>query len=66
MLIKFIFDLSITDVLIRVVPLLVMFFTKFLSFCRKERKAPQSFFALWSMLPMSKEEAEMPGFTDST
>jgi len=47
-----------------------MFCTKFLSFYRKERKVlrkvPQSFFALWSMLQMSKEQEKMQGFTDST
>jgi len=36
---------------------LVMFFTEFLSFYRKERKVPQSFFcSLWSMLQISKEQ----------
>jgi len=44
-----------------------MFFTKFLSFYRKVlRKVPQSFFALWSMLQMSKEQEKMPEFKDST
>ncbi|PSJ76857.1 hypothetical protein C7N43_11395 [Sphingobacteriales bacterium UPWRP_1] len=46
----------------------VMFSAKFLSFYRKVlRKAPQSFFALWSMLPISSREQEkVPRFTDST
>jgi len=47
-----------------------MFFTEFLSFYRKERKVlckvPQSFFAVWSMLQINKEQEKMPGFTDST
>jgi len=47
-------------VLTQVVPFLVMFFTKFLSFYRK---VPQSFFAPWSMLSISREEEKMPGFT---
>jgi len=46
-----------------------MFFTEFLSFYGKERKVlrkvRQSFFALWSMLPISKEQEKTPGFTDS-
>ncbi|PSJ75673.1 hypothetical protein C7N43_17645 [Sphingobacteriales bacterium UPWRP_1] len=57
-------------VLIYVVPLL-LFLTKFLSFYCKERKVlrkvPQSFIcSLWAMLPISKEQEKMPGFTDST
>jgi len=48
----------------------VIFLIKFLSFYRKERKVlrnvPQSFFTLWSILQISREQEKMPGFTDST
>jgi len=57
-------------VFIQVEPFWVVFLTNFLSFYRKERnvlhKVPQRFFAVWSMLYMSREQEEMPGFTDST
>jgi len=54
-------------VLIQLVPLLVMFLTEFFSFYRKERKVLRKvFFALWSMLPISKQQEKMQGFTGST